>query len=174
MATPAHVRSLTTAQQAFWLRSVFPEAKMRLGQRDLTWIGDLRPSELSDPYTTKIEYRLGQYPTVRILKPAITDAGEFVPHSYDNGTLCVHNDRQWQPSMLIVDTFLPWTVEWLWHWEIFQPTGEWFGDGDDARPGRTDRWEQLRPLPEAPTRPHGRRGATTSRGYRTPLPEWRP
>lgn len=173
MATTARVRRLTTAQQALGLRSVFPEAKLRLGQRDLTWIGELSPSELSEPYTTKIDYQLGQYPTVRILEPPITDAGKFVPHTYNNGTLCVHDNRQWQPSMLIVDTFLPWTVEWLWHWEIFQATGEWFGDGD-ARPVPGDRWEELPPLPQAPTQPPGRRGATTSGGYRTPLREWRP
>jgi hypothetical protein len=172
MATPAHVHSLTTAQQAFGLRAVFPEAKLRLGPRDLTWIGSLRPSELSNPYTTKINYRLGRYPTVRILKPAITDAEEFVPHSYNNGTLCVHDDRQWQPSMLIVDTFLPWTVEWLWHWEIFQATGEWFGDGD-ARPTPDDRWEDLPPLPQALSRPRMRRGAPTAGGYSTPVREWK-
>jgi len=144
MATPARARSLTLAQQAFGLRSVFPEATLRLGRQYLTWQGELRPSELSDPYLVKITYQLGRYPTVRPMNPAITDTDEFVPHVFHDGTLCVHDERQWHPLMLIVDTFLPWTVEWLWHWEIFLATGKWYGDGI-ARPGPGDAWDDLPP-----------------------------
>jgi hypothetical protein len=32
--------------------------------------------------------------------------------------------------MSIADTVLPWTTEWLYHYEIWLITGEWTGGGD--------------------------------------------
>ena len=36
-------------------------------------------------------------------------------------------------AMLIVDTIVPWTAEWLLHYEVWLATGEWLGDGDAGR-----------------------------------------
>jgi hypothetical protein len=30
----------------------------------------------------------------------------------------------------IADTIVPWTAEWLVHYEIWLMTGEWYGGGD--------------------------------------------
>jgi hypothetical protein len=32
--------------------------------------------------------------------------------------------------MSIADTIVPWTAEWLVHYEIWLMTGEWYGGGD--------------------------------------------
>ena len=32
--------------------------------------------------------------------------------------------------MSIADTIVPWTAEWLVHYEIWLVTGEWYGGGD--------------------------------------------
>ena len=32
--------------------------------------------------------------------------------------------------MLFVDTLVPWTSEWLYHYELWVATRTWYGDGD--------------------------------------------
>ena len=34
--------------------------------------------------------------------------------------------------MLIVNTIIPWTTEWLAHYELWKRSGRWYGDGDSA------------------------------------------
>lgn len=135
MATTARNRSLSMAQQAFGLRSVFPDASPTLKHGRLSWTGGLQPCDLSRSYTVQIIYTRGLYPAVRVVAPMLkaTENG-FLPHTYDNGTLCLHDAGQWNATMLIVDTIVPWTAEWLLHYEIWLATGEWFGDRDSSTP----------------------------------------
>ncbi len=143
MATTARNRSLTMAQQALGLRSVFPDADLTLKPGRLSWTGRLQPGDLSRIYTVQIIYTRGRYPAVRVLAPYLkaTENG-FLPHTYDNGTLCLHDAGQWNATMLTVDTIVPWAAEWLLHYEIWLATGEWFGDRD---PGTTlqDHYDDL-------------------------------
>ena len=37
--------------------------------------------------------------------------------------------------MLIADTIVPWTCEWLIHYEIWLATGEWHGGGEEPNEG---------------------------------------
>jgi hypothetical protein len=131
MATTARARSLSMAQQALGLRSVFPDAQLRLKPNDLSWTGLLQPSDLSRVYTVRIVYRRGKYPSVRVLAPKLETAESgFLPHTYNDGTLCLHDVGQWNGAMLIVDTIVPWAAEWLLLYEMWLATGEWLGDGD--------------------------------------------
>jgi hypothetical protein len=132
MATPARGRSLSLPQQAFGLRSLFPESQTTLRGRRLRWIGDLQPTELSQPYCTRIDYTLGQYPTARVIDPPITEVHKRVPHVYNDGTLCVHDVNDWNPRMHLADTIVAWAIEWLYFWELFLATDIWYGDGPDA------------------------------------------
>jgi hypothetical protein len=131
MATPARAHSLSMAQQALGLRSVLPNADVVLKPHSLRWTGQVQPSDLSRAYAIRIDYERRHYPVVRVLAPDLvaTEAG-FLPHTYDDGTLCLHDVGQWNEAMLIVDTIIPWTAEWLLHYEMWVATGEWFGDGD--------------------------------------------
>lgn len=133
MATTARARSLTLAQQALGLRSIFPDADVKLKPGSLRWTGQLQPTDLSRAYTTRIDYKPGRYPAVRVLAPELkpTETG-FLPHTFDDGTLCLHEAGQWNGTMLIVDTIVPWAAEWLLHYEIWLATGEWFGDRDSS------------------------------------------
>jgi hypothetical protein len=125
----APARKLTIVQQAFGLRSVFPDTKPVIAHDRLSWTGKLQPCELSRIYTTQITYTRGHYPVTRILDPQLkaTDTG-FLPHTYTDKSLCLHDAGQWAEHMLIVDTIVPWTAEWLLHYEIWLATGEWLGD----------------------------------------------
>lgn len=95
----------------------------------LTWTGSLQPTDLSRTYTVRIGYRLGRYPQVRVRAPELraTESG-FLPHTYDDGTLCLHEAHQWNAGMLIVDTTIPWAAEWLFHYETWLALGYWYGD----------------------------------------------
>ena len=33
-------------------------------------------------------------------------------------------------NKLIANTIIPWTVEWLYYYELWQATGEWLGGGE--------------------------------------------
>ncbi|MBA8806677.1 hypothetical protein FHX71_000619 [Promicromonospora sukumoe] len=44
--------------------------------------------------------------------------------------------------MLFIDTFVPWSLEWLVYYELWRATGIWHGDGPD----RTDPASQARIL----------------------------
>ncbi len=115
----APARRLTIAQQALGLRSVFPDAELVMRRDRLSWKGRLQPCELSRIYTVQITYRNGRYPVTRILDPQLeaTEKG-LLPHTYSDKTLCLHDAGQWAEHMLIVDTIVPWTAEWLLHYEI--------------------------------------------------------
>jgi hypothetical protein len=135
MATTARNRSLTLAQQALGLRSMFPGTRPTLKSGRLSWTGRLQPCELSRVYTIRITYTPELYPAVRALAPELKTAENgFLPHTYDNGTLCLHDAGQWNATMLIVDTIVPWAAEWLLHYEIWLATGKWFGDHDPSTP----------------------------------------
>ena len=129
----APARSLTIAQQALGLRSVFPDTEPVIARGRLSWTGRLQPCELSRIYTVQITYTTKRYPATRILDPQLeaTQTG-FLPHTYSDKTLCLHDAGQWADHMLIVDTIVPWTAEWLLHYEVWLATGEWLGDHDPA------------------------------------------
>jgi hypothetical protein len=132
------------AQQALGLRSVFPDAQVTLKPNHLRWTGTLQPSDLSRAYSVRIDYRRGQYPTVYVLAPELETAESgFLPHTYNDGTLCLHDAGQWSVTMLIVDTIVPWAAEWLLHYEMWLATGEWLGDGDPTTALQADYGDPL-------------------------------
>jgi hypothetical protein len=151
-ATMARARNLTMAQQALGLRSVFPDADLKLKPDRLSWTGYLQPSALSRTYTAHVLYTLRRYPNVRILAPELqaTETG-FLPHTYDDGSLCLHDAGQWSASMLVVDTIISWTAEWLFHYELWLATSEWYGDHDPSAPPR-EHYDDL-PAPKDQARP---------------------
>ena len=106
-----------------------------MGPDRLSWTGRLQPCELSRVYTVQITYTRGRYPAIRILDPQLKrDRDGFLPHTYDDRSLCLHDAGQWADHMLIVDTIVPWAAEWLLHYEIWVATGEWLGDDNSDTP----------------------------------------
>jgi hypothetical protein len=125
----APARRLSLAHQALGLRSVFPDSESMIKHGQLTWTGRLQPCELSRVYTVEITYRQGRYPVTRVLAPLLKETGTgFLPHIFNDRSLCLHDVGQWTENMLIVDTIVPWAAEWLMHYEVWLATEEWFGD----------------------------------------------
>jgi hypothetical protein len=82
-----------------------------------------------------------------VLSPDLTTLADeaALPHVYPNsgpGTkLCLWwpKQREWLPQMKLVDTYIAWTAEWLWHFEDWLATGVWAGGGEHPQQ-RRKRW----------------------------------
>lgn len=119
------------AEQAFAFRASFPRERADLSLKRLMWRGAITPTPLSRSYPIRITYRVGQFPDVRVLGPALEGRpGESIPHLFSSGSLCLHLEDEWSPDMLIVHTTVPWTSEWLLYYEIWLATGTWYGGGE--------------------------------------------
>lgn len=91
----------------------------------------MQPSPSSRSYLVEMRYRLGTTPRVRVVSRLRTRTGESLPHvwSHRNRVLCLHERDDWNPRMLIANTTVPWTAEWLFFYELWLVTGEWDGSG---------------------------------------------
>jgi hypothetical protein len=126
-------RERTLIEQAFRLRQDFPGGKAKLRPTLLVWTGRLTPTPLSREYTVRILYARGHYPRVMLVEPRLeSEERQLLHHLYPNGDLCLHRPDEWNPSMLLVETIVPWTTEWLAHYELWKRTRQWYGDGDGA------------------------------------------
>jgi hypothetical protein len=141
----AHV--LSCGVQALGLRSEWG-APLQVRQRRLRWKGELQPSAYSRAYEVEIDYRLGHHPDVRVVTPALEPNSEgWLPHFYHHkNTLCLYDDGEWYPSLHLAWTIVPWTIEWLFQYEIWKVTDIWHGSGDDMV------WANITPLPAFDTR----------------------
>lgn len=118
-------------QQAVALRARFPDASIKLAQKRLDCRCTLQPSSASRTYRVRITYTGLAYPKVRVTTPALdSPTGKSLPHVFNDRSLCLHLDDDWAPAMLIADTIVPWTSEWLFHYEIWRFNDEWYGGGD--------------------------------------------
>lgn len=118
-------------RQAFTLRARFPEATTKLTPTRFTWTGKLQPNQLARAYRVRIVLVDGRYPKIDVLDPVLEGRpGESIPHRFEDNSLCLHLEDEWNTSMLMVDTTVPWTSEWLLNYEIWKATGVWYGGGE--------------------------------------------
>lgn len=147
-------RALSCGLQALGLKAAWG-TPLRVTQHDLHWRGELQPNPNSRTYLVDIRYRLGHHPDVRVEAPGLEPNHRgWLPHYYrHNDTLCLYDDGDWSPTLHLAWTIVPWTIEWLFHYEIWKATGLWHGSGDDMA------WTALTPLPtfEADTSSRRRR-----------------
>ena len=122
---------LSLAQQAYRIRQAVPAATCRFSGNQLICTADLQPTSLSCVYTVQVRYRHGRRPAVRVLKPALQlqSGATSLPHVYTGDELCLNLPGEWNSSMSIGHTILPWASEWLFHYEMWLATGKWTGGG---------------------------------------------
>lgn len=117
------------------LKQHFPFLECTLRCNQLTCRGSITPSEGCDPYKIKLEYRMGKTPKVYITDPLIAPHSKY--HMYKEGDLCLFDPRvtPWSSNMMLHETIIPWTAEWLVLYELWKYTGAWMGPeaphGDD-------------------------------------------
>ena len=131
--TKAH--SLSMALQAGKIKSLFPGSVISNDPNKIIWKYSITPSPLSCTYEIKLIYIKGEQPNIFVLNPKLSlhPNEKKLPHVYDNEKqwLCLYyrKAREWNSSMLLTETVIPWTSEWLYHYEIWLATGEWHGGG---------------------------------------------
>jgi len=129
------LKKLTITQQAVGLRSLYPLSTCKVNRNDLSWIGTLQPTPLSDTYTIKLNYKLEKRPHIYVIAPQlIRPNNKKLPHVYQQKKqeiclYCPFGKPDWNPSMCIGRTIIPWASEWLFYYELWLATGEWLGGG---------------------------------------------
>jgi hypothetical protein len=126
---------LNVARQLLDLGRLYPHGVGRLVKNRLLWHCELKPSPFSRRYLVQIDYHLGALPTTLVLDPKPRDlaGARKPPHVYNEpgDPLCLFYPaaREWNPTMLIARTIVPWACEWLFHFEAWLFTGNWEGGG---------------------------------------------
>ncbi|MXO31617.1 hypothetical protein GFV01_00840 [Apibacter sp. B2912] len=131
--------SISISKQAYKLKKYFPYSNCNIINKGtiLIWNGNIKPSELSLEYSIKINYKRNQHPNVYIISPfplKLPKDEKKLKHvySHEKQHLCLYyrNINEWNSTMYIADTVIPWTSEWLLHYEYWLATdGIWNGGG---------------------------------------------
>jgi len=134
-------RSFNVAQQLAALQALYPAGAGWLSRGTLVWECPLRPSPFSRKYVVRIGYRQGHFPRTRVIHPTVRSlAGDRkIPHVYaePDDPLCLFYApaREWNSSLSLARTIIPWACEWLFHFEAWLFTGEWDGGGVHCQSG---------------------------------------
>ena len=123
--------SLSFGQQIGRMSGTHPGFHATLTRNVASWTGELQPSAISENYLVRIEYTLRRRPKVWVLRPQLRrrNSRQKIPHTFHDGSVCLHLHEDWTPAMLIADTIVPWLALWLYHYEVWHATGEWLGGG---------------------------------------------
>jgi len=126
-------KRLNLVAQRLRLERCFPESRSTINRNELCWRGTLRPTELSRDYVAKVTYKLGGAPHVWILHPKLEKRNDQrLPHVYEGDRLCLYlpGTGEWTETQSLAHTIVPWTSEWLLHYELWLVTGDWNGGGE--------------------------------------------
>ena len=132
-------RKLNVAVHAIALRNDFPDSVIEVRSGRLCWTGYIQPTPTSLRYQIRIEYLAGRSrPTAGVISPklALPEGEAGLPHVFSGAKdICLHYPGEWDPSMSIATTIVPWIAEWLLHYEIWQVTHIWTGGGHEPSAG---------------------------------------
>lgn len=143
------MNAVTIERQAKAMRRQFPALEFQDRSNSVMWIGPVKPKELQHKIMIEAQpFRMSgttpwslTNPIVRVLDPPLRSQSGVeeapLPHVYYDpacpklSPLCLFDPRdgEWQPTMLLTETIMPWTCEWLLFYEIWSATGKWLGGG---------------------------------------------
>ncbi len=119
---------------ALWPR--FSVGQFNRQRQEARWIGEVRPQFTR--FTIDVRYRMGVAPKVRVLRPTLVrlleNAEGQLPHVYpptDDPTLCLFDPaaNEWDATMYIAETTIPWSFDWIACYELWLMTERWTGGG---------------------------------------------
>jgi hypothetical protein len=130
-------KRLSMAVQGAALRKNRDTLSLSIGRSSiLNWRGRVTPAEYTETYIVDVEYRtdtrFAPRPRVFVRDPLLKlRDGRGCPHRHGEQEPCLyfHHGTEWDPTMLIAHTIVPWTSRWLYFYEIWLATGEWMGGG---------------------------------------------
>jgi hypothetical protein len=128
-STPTRAVNLT--RQLVAIIAVLPDVEGTVRHGELDCTTQLQPSPASQTYTVRLAYRHGRRPRVTVTDPPLEfhSGAKALPHVYPGDELCLYLPGEWKHHMLLATTILPWTAEWLLHYELWLITGSWAGGG---------------------------------------------
>jgi hypothetical protein len=131
-------RAVNLIKQMLAITTVMPSAECRVKHGELACTLTIRPSPASCAYAVQLTYPHGVRPRVQVTDPPLEMHPEAaaLPHVYPCDTLCLYYPGEWSHDKLLAYTVLPWTCEWLMHYELWLVTGEWAGGGHTHAPLR--------------------------------------
>lgn len=141
------VRKKNLAQQMFSIRHRYSQNIVEYVMKNnvLHCIVRVCPTEQSRQYLITLKYKTGESPQVFLINQGIMkDKNDVLPHCYERKYYSSNKERvklclfypgrgEWDNSMLIADTIIPWAVEWLYYYEKWRMTGEWYGGGEHPK-----------------------------------------
>lgn len=135
-------RKLSPAAHLYSLRVRYPDGhgEVTACGRVLRWVQTLRPHALSAEYTIEVRLVQDGLPVILVLTPDLCAlaGGRKLPHTYlpvdGLPSLCLWWQHDWNRSMAIAHTIIPWAAEWFWFFEHWLVTGEWLGGGSHPVP----------------------------------------
>lgn len=129
---------MTMAAQIAAMAEDWPQFKAKSNSDgSVIWTGPLEADHQT--FVVEVRYALDmEFPWVRVLRPRLVQRPELpegpLPHVYwqgDEPGLCLFDplQKEWDASMAISRTTIPWTIDWLYFYEIWSMTGKWLGGG---------------------------------------------
>lgn len=133
-------RTLNKMVQYMDLKKVYPSSYGEIRNGIFAWFYELQPTSISQKHKIKITCKdlgKGVYePIIYVKKPLplqLAEGKSRLPHVYDHKKqrICLYEWKkvQWNCSMRISQTIVPWTAEWLYFYEVWVITGKWLGGG---------------------------------------------
>lgn len=113
----------------------FPCFQCELQINRLLCRGVITPADGCDSYHIRIYYVQSRIPRVYISRPTIKPSPEY--HMYGDGSLCLYDPREtpWSSKLMLHETIIPWTAEWIVFYELWKVTGKWLGPAAPHGPG---------------------------------------
>lgn len=111
-------------------KQILPNFSISGKSPNLMIYGNLKPSDNSNVYKIKIDYKLkNSFPKVFVIKPLLND-NEIIPHLFKDGSLCLfhYSKFNWGLEKSIVHEIIPRISLWLHYYELWLNHGVWFGD----------------------------------------------
>ncbi len=141
-------RAINLARHFVAIQSAIPAAHGKIERGLLDCVVPIQPCITSETYSARIRYRHSEPPHVHILEPTLMlrDDADHLPHTYPGNELCLFYPGEWQHDRFLAVTIVPWTAEWLLHYEIWLATGEWTGGGRHPARSRKARRSRTRPV----------------------------
>lgn len=131
-------KPFSLALQLYKLRKIYPGAISYITKNGILYFKCLiRPTPLSRSYPISLKYKIGK--TIEIwlsdISLELLERDSF-PHYFTKdkerhrARLCLYRYSEFNSKKWIADTIIPWTVEWLFFYEIWLATGKWQGGGE--------------------------------------------
>lgn len=144
MTCPYTQPAPTLREQLGSLQQLFPTGKGTICDHDLSlhWQGELQPSPFSRTYQVGIQYKRGRFPRTFVYQPNLDQLadGNSIPHTFSQSPsrteLCLfwpgktkREQSEWNRYMTLASSIVPWASMWLYYFEQWLATGEWYGGG---------------------------------------------